>query len=71
MKGRGPSFEQTWITFTQGCIVLGFVEIDPVVREKEKKMWKFYVNNNDDNNDDEQRTNYDQKGTLKPSARRA
>ena len=26
-KGRGPSFEQTWIPFSQKCIVLSLVEI--------------------------------------------
>ena len=38
-KGRGPSFEQTWIPFTQGCFVSSLVEIDPVVLEK--KIFKF------------------------------
>ena len=33
-KGRGPSFEQTWIPFTQGCSVPSLVEIGPVVLEK-------------------------------------
>ena len=32
-QGWGPSFKQTWITFTQGCIVPSLVEIDPVVPE--------------------------------------
>ena len=27
---RGPSFEQTWISSTQGCFVLSLVEIDLV-----------------------------------------
>ena len=55
----GPSFEQTWIPFTQGCF-----EIDPVVLEKKMKVWKVYDNNNDanddddDDNDDGQRTNF-------------
>ena len=26
-KGRGPLFEQTRISFTQGCLVPGFAEI--------------------------------------------
>ena len=30
-KGRGPSFEQIWIPFTQGCFVPSLVEIGPVV----------------------------------------
>ena len=30
-KGWGPSFEQTCILFTQGCIVLSLVEIGSVV----------------------------------------
>ena len=40
-KGRGPSFEQTWISFTQGCFVPSLVEIGPVLLEK-MKMWKVY-----------------------------
>ena len=57
-KRRGPSFEQTRISFTHGCSVLSLVEIASVVLEK-KKMCKVY--DKDDNNDDEQRTNCDQK----------
>ena len=41
-KGRGPSFEQTWIPFTQGCFVPSLVEIGPAVLEKKFKMWKVY-----------------------------
>ena len=37
-KGRGPSFEQTLIPFTQGCFVLSLVEIGPLVLEKKMKM---------------------------------
>ena len=33
-KGQDPSFEQTWIYFTQGCFVPSLVEI--------WKMWKVY-----------------------------
>ena len=33
-KERGPSFEQTWIPFTQGCFVPSLVEIGPVVQEE-------------------------------------
>ena len=33
-KGCGPSFEQTWIPFTQGCFVPSLVEIGSVVLEK-------------------------------------
>ena len=40
-EGRGPSFEQTWIPFTQGSFVPSLVEIGPVVLEK-MKMWKVY-----------------------------
>ena len=63
---RGPSFEQTWIPLTQ---VPKFLEIGPVVLEK-KKMWKVYdTDDDDDNNDnDGQRTNWDQKMSLEPSA---
>ena len=38
---HGPSFEQTWIPITQGCLVPSLVEIRPVVLEKKMKMWKF------------------------------
>ena len=38
-KGRGPSFEQTWIPFIQGCFVPSLVEIGSVVLEK--KIFKF------------------------------
>ena len=41
-KGHGPSFEQTWIPFTQGCIVPSLVEIGQVVLEK--KIFKNFVN---------------------------
>ena len=33
-KGRGPSFEQTWIPINQGCFVPSLVEISPVVLKK-------------------------------------
>ena len=39
-KGRGHSFEQTWIPFTQGCFVTSLVEIGSVVLEK--KIFKFW-----------------------------
>ena len=46
------------------------VEIGPVVLEKKMKMWTVNDNANDDNNDnDGQRTNFDQKSSLEPSAR--
>ena len=38
-KGQGPSFEQTWIPFTQGYFVPSLVKIGPVVLEK--KIFKF------------------------------
>ena len=38
-KGFGPSFEETWFPFTQGCIVPSLIEISPVVLEK--KILKF------------------------------
>ena len=41
-KGRDPSFEQTWISFTQGCFVSSLFEIGKVVLEKKIKMWKVY-----------------------------
>ena len=41
-EGWGPSFEQTWICFTQGYFVPSLVEIGQVVLEKKMKMWKVY-----------------------------
>ena len=38
-KGQGPSFEQNWIPFTQGCFVQSLVDIGLVVQEK--KIFKF------------------------------
>ena len=71
-KWLGPSFEQTWIPFTQGCFVPSLVEIGPVVLEKKMDMWNVYDNDNNDdndnNNDDGQRTNFDQKSSFEPSA---
>ena len=66
-----PLYEQTWIPITQGHFVLSLVEIGLVVLEKKMKMWKVYNNFNDDddhNNKDGQRTNWDQKSSLEPSA---
>ena len=37
-KERGLSFDQTWITFTQGCFISSLVEIGPVVLEKKMKI---------------------------------
>ena len=42
LEGLGPSFEKTWIPFTQGYFVPSLVEIGPVVLEKKMKMWKVY-----------------------------
>ena len=41
-KRRGPSFEQTWILFTQGFFGLTLIGIDPVVLEKKMKMSNVY-----------------------------
>ena len=41
-EGRGPSFEQTWMPFTQGYFVPSLVEVGPVVLEKKMKMGKVY-----------------------------
>ena len=57
VNGRGLSFEQTWIPFTQGCFVLSLVEIGSVVLEKKMKMWKVY------DNDDVQQTKFDQESS--------
>ena len=69
---QGPSFEQTWIPFTQGCFLPSLDGIFPVILEKKKKMWKVYDNDDadyddDDNENDGQRTNCDQKSSLEPS----
>ena len=39
-KGHDPSFEETWILFTQECFLPSLVEIGPV--ELEKKIFKFF-----------------------------
>ena len=40
-KRAGPSFEKTWMPFTQGYFVPNFVEIGPVVLEKKmKSLWQ-------------------------------
>ena len=39
-KGQGPSFEQTWIPFTQGSFVTSWVEIGSVFLKKE--IFKFW-----------------------------
>ena len=52
------------------------IEIGPAVLEKKMKMWKVYDdddndnddNDNDNNDNDRQRTNFDQKNSLEPSA---
>ena len=41
-KGRGTSFEQTGIPFTQVCFVLSLVEIGPVVFEKKSNIGKIF-----------------------------
>ena len=46
-EGHGPSFEQTWIPFTQGYLVPILVEIGQVVLEKKMKMWKVYRQTDD------------------------
>ena len=68
-KGRGPSFEQTWILITQGCFVPGLVKIGPVVLEK-IKMWKVYrqTDRRTDRQKDGRRTSGDQKSLLEFSA---
>ena len=41
-EGRRPSFEQTWIPYTQWYFVPSLFEIGPEVLEKKFKMWKVY-----------------------------
>ena len=48
-KGKGPSFEQTWISFTQGCFVPSLVEIGQVVLWKRifflsSKYFRYFCN---------------------------
>ena len=61
-KGRDPSFEQTWIPFSQGCFVPRLFEIGPVVLEKRMNMRKVY-RRSDGRTDG--RTTGDQKSSLK------
>ena len=71
-KGQATSFEQIKIPFNQGCFVPRSIKIGSVVLEKKMKMWKVYDDNdnddNDNNDDDGQRTSFDQKSSLEPSA---
>ena len=46
----------------------GLVKIGPVVLEEKIKMQKVYDNLSDENDIDGQRTNFDQKSSLEPSA---
>ena len=64
-KRWSPSFVQTWIPFTQGCFVPSLVG-----SWEEDENVKVYDNHNDanDDNDDGQRTNFDHKSSLEPSA---
>ena len=39
----GPSFEQTWFPFTQGCFVPWFVEVGPVVLESNISKFRHFV----------------------------
>ena len=41
-KGLGPSFEQTWSLFTQGCFVLSCLEIGLEVLEKKILISSMY-----------------------------
>ena len=43
-KGRGPSFQQTWIPFSQKCIVPSLIKICPVFLEE--KIIIFLLLNN-------------------------
>ena len=63
-KRAGPFiFEQSWFPITQGCSVLSWSKLAEWFRGR---RWKFY--DNKDNDDDGQRTNFDQKCSLEPSA---
>ena len=69
-EGCGPSFQQTWIPFTQGYFVPSLVEIGPVVLEKKIKMWKVYRQTDGwtDGRTDRRRTTGDQKSSLELTA---
>ena len=73
-KGRGPSFEQTWIRITQGCFVPSLAVIGPLVLEKKMKMWKVYrqtdrqTDGQTDGRTDWLRTTGEQKTSLELSA---
>ena len=41
-KEQGPSFEENWIPYTQGCFVPSLVENGQVVLEKKSKLGKVY-----------------------------
>ena len=49
-KRAGPSFEQTWIPFTQGYFVPSLVEIGSVILEEKMKIGKVYDNENNNDN---------------------
>ena len=66
-KRVGPCIWTNLNLFTQGCIVPSLVEFGSMVLEKKMKMWKVYDNDNN-NDDDGQRTSFDQKISLEPSA---
>ena len=42
-KGRGPSFEQTWIPSTLGCSVPSLVEISQVLLEKKIALFRYHI----------------------------
>ena len=73
-KGRGSSFEQTLMPFTQGCLAFCKVWLKlALFTGFFMKMCKVYNNDtiNNDNDDDidyRQRTHFVQKSSLEPSA---
>ena len=68
-KGRGPSFEQTWIPFIQGCFMLSLFAIGLLVFGEDENAKSLRQRHNKYNNDNDlQRTNFDQKSLLEPSA---
>ena len=42
-KGRDPTFEQTWIPFSQGCFETSLVEIGLAVIEKKIFKLRQYI----------------------------
>ena len=67
-KRAGPSFEQTWIPFTQGCFVPCLDEIGPCSGSGEEWKCEKFTDRRTDRWTDRRRTKGDQKSSLELSA---